>query len=227
MQHQPSTVHLAGLQCQAGSHSSCVFAVLPCLVPLFTQSHISFSSSPKGSSLQPSLLDSPLPATTPSAATLSTSPASSTGSSSAAAAAAAKLSMGSGASAMSAHLRAKGGAEGPLSPQDAANLMLECVYEFNACVPYAGVSAVGAGEGFELEPLAVTAVLALLPEELQPGLPPPALAPDDVKQVRKVLLLHAYTFLTYQAVPLPFLASVRCKCYSQFAMLILSKLLCG
>jgi hypothetical protein len=104
--------------------------------------------------------------------------------------------MGSGASAMSAHSRAKGGAEGPLSPQDAANLMLECVYEFNACVPYAGVSAVGAGEGFELEPLAVTAVLALLPEELQPGLPPPALAPDDVKQVRKVLLLHAYTFLS-------------------------------
>jgi hypothetical protein len=61
--------------------------------------------------------------------------------------------------------------------------MLECVYEFNACVPYAGVSTVGAGEGFELDPQAIAAVLALLPEELQPGLPPPALAPDDVKQV--------------------------------------------
>jgi hypothetical protein len=61
--------------------------------------------------------------------------------------------------------------------------MLECVYEFNACVPYAGVSTVGAGEGFELDPQAISAVLALLPEELQPGLPPPALAPDDVKQV--------------------------------------------
>lgn len=151
---------------------------------LLPQSHISFSSSPKGSTPQPSLLDSPLPATSASAATLSTSPASSTGSSSAAATAAAKLAAGGGAAAAAAAaaLRAKGGPEA-LSPQDAANVMLECVYEFNACVPYAGVSAVGAGEGFGLDPLAVSAVLALLPEELQPGLPPPALAPDDVKQV--------------------------------------------
>jgi hypothetical protein len=63
--------------------------------------------------------------------------------------------------------------------------MLECVYEFNACVPYAGVSTVGAGEGFELDAQAIAAVLALLPEELQPGLPAPTLAPDDVKQVRR------------------------------------------
>lgn len=112
---------------------------------------------------------------------MSSSPTSSTGSSSAAAAAAAKLSAGGTAAA--AHLRAKG--PEALTPQDAANLMLECVYEFNACVPYAGVSTVGAGEGFELDPQAISAVLALLPEELQPGLPPPALAPDDVKQVRR------------------------------------------
>lgn len=147
------------------------------------QSHISFSSSPRGSSSHHSPLDSStLPASAASGATFSTSPASSTGSSSAAAAAAAKLSAGGGsAAAAAAHLKSKG--PEALSPQDAANLMLECVYEFNACVPYAGVSTVGAGEGFELDPQAIAAVLALLPEELQPGLPPPALAPDDVKQV--------------------------------------------
>lgn len=153
------------------------------------QSHISFSSSPRGSSSHHSPLDSStLPASAASGATLSSSPASSTGSSSAAAAAATKLSAGGGSAAASAtaaaaaaHLKPKG--PEALSPQDAANLMLECVYEFNACVPYAGVSTVGAGDGFELDPQAIAAVLALLPEELQPGLPPPALAPDDVKQV--------------------------------------------
>jgi len=75
--------------------------------------------------------------------------------------------------------------------------MLECVYEFNACVPYAGVSTVGAGEGFELDPQAITAVLALLPEELQPGLPPPALAPDDVKQVGQTD--HLFGFISKPA----------------------------
>lgn len=41
--------------------------------------------------------------------------------------------------------------------------MLECVYEFNACVPYAGVSTVGAGE-------AMARVLCVLQRGLvQPG----------------------------------------------------------
>jgi hypothetical protein len=41
-------------------------------------------------------------------------------------------------------------AKAPLSPQEAANVMLECIYEFNACVPYSGVSLVGA-EGVDLD----------------------------------------------------------------------------
>jgi hypothetical protein len=74
--------------------------------------------------------------------------------------------------------------------------MLECVYEFNACVPYAGVSTVGAGEGFELDGQAIAAVLALLPEELQPGLPAPTLAPDDVKQVSSHHGLDTYLYMS-------------------------------
>jgi hypothetical protein len=104
----------------------------------------------------------------------------------AAAAAAAKLANSFQSSSGSSHTKSAAAGSGSsgeqLTPQDAANLMLECVYEFNACVPYAGVSLV-AGEGCELDPQAIAAVLALLPEELQPGLPAPVLAPDDVKQV--------------------------------------------
>jgi hypothetical protein len=110
----------------------------------------------------------------------------------AAAAAAAKLANSFQSSGGSSHTRGaagSGGSSEQLTPQDAANLMLECVYEFNACVPYAGVSLV-AGEGCELDPQAIAAVLALLPEELQPGLPAPVLAPDDVKQVSYNMLHH-------------------------------------
>jgi hypothetical protein len=60
------------------------------------------------------------------------------------------------------------------------------VYEFNACVPYAGVTPVGAGEGFELEGAALVALLALLPpgdEGAQAAGAQQPLAPDDVKQV--------------------------------------------
>lgn len=161
------------------------------LVCLLLQSHISFSSSPRSSRGN---IDG-TPAT--AAAALASSPSSSSsslgsnatsqppaGSMAAAAAAAAKLANSFQSSSSSSHAKhaAAGGGE-QLTPQDAANLMLECVYEFNACVPYAGVSLV-AGEGCELDPQAIAAVLALLPEELQPGLPAPVLAPDDVKQVR-------------------------------------------
>ncbi|WIA10346.1 hypothetical protein OEZ85_010538 [Tetradesmus obliquus] len=161
---------------------------------MFYQSHISFSSSPRSSRGN---IDG-TPAT--AAAALASSPSSSSsslgsnatsqppaGSMAAAAAAAAKLANSFQSSSSSSHAKhaAAGGGE-QLTPQDAANLMLECVYEFNACVPYAGVSLV-AGEGCELDPQAIAAVLALLPEELQPGLPAPVLAPDDVKQAVAVL----------------------------------------
>ncbi|KAF8069423.1 GRV2 [Scenedesmus sp. PABB004] len=77
----------------------------------------------------------------------------------AAAAAAARGGGGGGAGAGAPH---RGGAPGEaLSAQDAANVMLECVYEFNACVPYAGVSLV-AGEGCELDPQAIVAAVAVL-----------------------------------------------------------------
>jgi hypothetical protein len=115
---------------------------------------------------------------------------------SAAAAAAAKLANSFQSSTSSSHAKfaAAGSGGEQLTPQDAANLMLECVYEFNACVPYAGVSLV-AGEGCELDPQAIAAVLALLPEELQPGLPAPVLAPDDVKQVGQVLQLALHPLI--------------------------------
>jgi hypothetical protein len=116
---------------------------------------------------------------------------------SAAAAAAAKLAnsfQSSSSSNSHAKFAAAGSGSEQLTPQDAANLMLECVYEFNACVPYAGVSLV-AGEGCELDPQAIAAVLALLPEELQPGLPAPVLAPDDVKQVGQVLQLALHPLI--------------------------------
>lgn len=108
-----------------------------------------------------------------------------------AAAAAAKLAAGGPGAAAAGQQKAGGHSHEPLSPHDAANIMLECVYEFNACVPYAGVSLVS-GEGCELDPQAVLAVLALLPEELQPGLAAPALAPDDVKQVGAALCCVAH-----------------------------------
>ncbi|WIA30400.1 hypothetical protein OEZ86_000485 [Tetradesmus obliquus] len=162
---------------------------------MFYQSHISFSSSPRSS--RGNIDGTPASAAT---AALASSPSSSSsslgsnataqppaGSMAAAAAAAAKLANSFQSSSSSSHAKhAAAGSGEQLTPQDAANLMLECVYEFNACVPYAGVSLV-AGEGCELDPQAITAVLALLPEELQPGLPAPVLAPDDVKQAVAVL----------------------------------------
>lgn len=78
----------------------------------------------------------------------------------------------------------------PLSPQEAAECLMEAVYELNACVPYAGVStdADAAALGSGLQPGetvgALAALAALLPQE---GLSGPAaasaLGPDDVKLV--------------------------------------------
>lgn len=51
---------------------------------------------------------------------------------------------------------------GALTASEAAELLLDCVYEFNACVPYSGLS-----HDAELEPQALAALLALLPEGIQ------------------------------------------------------------
>lgn len=73
-----------------------------------------------------------------------------------------------------------------LTPHEAANIMLECIYEFNACVPYSGLSS-----DVSVDQQALASVLALLPEDIQPGFPPPALGPDDTKQVRLGQHTHA------------------------------------
>ena len=66
----------------------------------------------------------------------------------------------------------------PLTSSEAASLMLEVVYEFNACVPYAGVPP---PEGERVGPEALATLTALLPMEVQGG---SSMSSDDVKQVR-------------------------------------------
>ena len=55
---------------------------------------------------------------------------------------------------------------------------MEAVYEFNSCVPYCGLVP-----GAVMEEAVLAALLALLPQELQPGLDCSHLSEDDVKQV--------------------------------------------
>ena len=73
----------------------------------------------------------------------------------------------------------------PLSPQ-AIELLVESLFEFNACVPYAGpcASALGPrGGAAHLDVTAMTALLALLPGALQPGVLCNHLPADEAKMV--------------------------------------------
>jgi hypothetical protein len=56
------------------------------------------------------------------------------------------------------------GDAGALSAGEAGELLLDCVAEFNACVPYSGLTT-----DAEVDPLALAALLALLPEGIQVG----------------------------------------------------------
>lgn len=51
-----------------------------------------------------------------------------------------------------------------LTAGEAAELLLDCVYEFNACVPYSGLT-----HDAEIDPQALAALLAVLPEGIQVG----------------------------------------------------------
>lgn len=66
-----------------------------------------------------------------------------------------------------------------LCPSQAVDVMLEAVYELNACVPYSGISATA-----RLDESAVACVLALLPPALSPGMSSaPNLSEEESKQV--------------------------------------------
>jgi DnaJ family protein C protein 13 len=147
------------------------------------QAHVGFpSSGAPGTPLSPrasaggSVSDSPRSHTS-----ASTAGNSSFGANPAARAARAALAS---ASATTAGARQVGDAAGSLTAEEAAELLLDCVCEFNACVPYAGLT-----HEAEVDPLALAALLALLPEGIQPSVPAAAaaLSPDDVKQAVAVL----------------------------------------
>ena len=63
----------------------------------------------------------------------------------------------------------------PMPPQS-VQLLLECLYEFNACLPYSGTSS-----SAQLEEQAVIVILALLPNELHPGMLCTHLSTEEAK----------------------------------------------
>lgn len=89
-------------------------------------------------------------------------------------------------------LFARRAAQDVVSPQEAANALLDVIYEFNAVVPYSGVSAPGEMD----DESALAAVFALLPEELNPNVPQHHLSPDGAKQA--VTVLHCLQRLSAQ-----------------------------
>jgi hypothetical protein len=66
-----------------------------------------------------------------------------------------------------------------VTPSEAAALLMEVVYEFNACVPYSGVPPGAEVEG--VEGASLLALAGLLPVHVSMSA---SLTSDDVKQVR-------------------------------------------
>ena len=74
----------------------------------------------------------------------------------------------------------------------AVEQLVDCVFEFNACVPYSGPCSVVLPRS-ALDGQALAALLALLPHELQPGVACNHLAMDDAKLVRYKAMGHTHT----------------------------------
>lgn len=154
-----------------------VYPILQNSGSLFYHAHISFPSSP----LPPEVFDGPLPSTSPSDSS-SSGPLTPTHNSVAPSGSRppGKFMIGN----RDAGRRLAGPPPAPdaMTPAEAADLMMEVICEFNACVPYQGVNYKA-----EMDGQTLLVVLAMLPDDLQPQNATVHLNIDEVKQAVAVL----------------------------------------